>query len=165
VAVNCQTSALTGSDGLITFKPAGVQFCLSDATDFPAGRYITVPGNHDYRVDDPVVFKTEGASVLNAALTANTTYYVVDSTKTGIAVSATKGGVPISLTDTGGQAGSGIASLAAGTAGVGYTTGTYTDVRLVQTIGQTSESSARATVVVPAGGAVKRRCDHDHLSR
>jgi hypothetical protein len=158
VAVNCQTTALTGSDGLITFKPAGVQFCLSDATDFPTGRYITVPGNHDYRVDDPVVFKADGAGALDTALTANTKYFVVDTNKTGIAVSATKGGVPISLTNTGGQAGSGIASLAAGTAGVGYTPGTYTDVRLVQTIGTgagaTSESSARATVVVPAGGAL-----------
>jgi len=132
VAVNCTTSALTGSDGLITFKPAGVQFCLSDATDFPAGKYLTVPGNHDYRVGDPVVFKTEGAGVLDTALT----------------------GVPITLAGAGGQAGSGIASLAAATAGAGYTPGTYTDVRLVQTIGGGSESSARATVVVPAGGAL-----------
>jgi len=158
VAVNCQTTALTGSDGLITFKPAGVQFCLSDATDFPSGRYITVPGNNDYRVGDPVVFKVEGAGVLDTALTANTKYFVVDVNKTGIAVSATKGGVPITLANTGGQAGSGVATLAAATAGVGYTPGTYTDVRLVQTIGvgasATSESSARATVVVPAGGAL-----------
>jgi hypothetical protein len=154
VAVNCQTTALTGSDGLITFKPAGVQFCLSDATDFPSGRYITVPGNHDYRAGDPVVFKVEGAGVLDTALTANTQYFVVDTSKTAIAVSATKGGVPITLAGAGGQAGSGVGSLAAATAGVGYTPGTYTDVRLVQTIGQTSESSARATVVVPAGGAV-----------
>jgi len=154
VAVNCTTSALTGSDGLITFKPAGVQFCLSDATDFPAGKYLTVPGNHDYRVGDPVVFKTEGAGVLDTALTANTKYFVVDVNKTSIAVSATKGGVPITLAGAGGQAGSGIASLAAATAGAGYTPGTYTDVRLVQTIGGGSESSARATVVVPAGGAL-----------
>lgn len=158
MAVNCQTTALTGSDGLITFKPAGVQFCLSDATDFPSGRYITVPGNHDYRMGDPVVFKVEGAGVLDTALTANTKYFVVDTNKTAIAVSATKGGVPITLAGLGGQAGSGVGSLAAATAGVGYTPGTYTDVRLVQTIGvgasATSESSARATVVVPAGGAL-----------
>ena len=154
MAVNCTTSALTGSDGLITFKPAGVQFCLSDATDFPAGKYLTVPGNHDYRVGDPVVFKVEGAGVLDTALTANTKYFVVDVTKTTIAVSATKGGAPITLAGAGGQAGSGIASLAAATAGVGYTPGTYTDVRLVQTLSGSSESSARATVVVPVGGAV-----------
>jgi len=156
--LNCTTSALTGSDGLITFKPAGVQFCLSDATDFPAGKYLTVPGNHDYRVGDPVVFKVEGAGVLDTALTANTKYFVVDVTKTSIAVSATKGGVPITLAGAGGQAGSGVGSLAAATAGAGYAVGTYTDVRLVQTTtgpgGTTSESSARATVVVPAGGAV-----------
>ena len=107
---------------------------------------------------DPVTFAVEGAGVLNTALTASTKYFVVDVHKTGIAVSATKGGTPIDLTATGGQAGSGVASLAAGTAGVGYAPGTYTDVRLVQTIGvgaaATSVSTARATVVVPAGGAL-----------
>jgi hypothetical protein len=113
-----------------------------------------VPGNHDYRVGDPVVFKTEGAGVLDTALTANTKYFVVDVNKTSIAVSATKGGVPITLAGAGGQAGSGIATLAAATAGAGYVPGTYTDVRLVQTTGGGSESSARATVVVPVGGAL-----------
>jgi hypothetical protein len=62
--------------------------------------------------------------------------------------------VPITLAGAGGQAGSGIGSLAAATAGAGYVPGTYTDVRLVQTTGGGSESSARATVVVPAGGAL-----------
>ena len=150
--VSCNTTALTGNDGLITFKPAGVQFCLQDATDFPAGKLITVPGNNDYQVGDPVVFTVEGAGVLDSALTANTTYYVVDSRKTEVSVSATKGGTPITLAGTGGKAGSGIGSLAAGTAGVGYTPGTYTNVRLVQA--GTNANTARATVVVPAGGAV-----------
>ena len=117
-----------------------------------------MPGNHDYRAGDPVVFKVEGAGVLDTALTANTKYFVVDVNKTSIAVSSTKGGVPIALAGAGGQAGSGIGTLTAATAGAGYAVGTYTDVRLVQTIGigaaATSESSARATVVVPAGGAL-----------
>jgi hypothetical protein len=150
VPVSCNTSALTGSDGLVTFKPAGVKHCLKDATDFPAGKLITVPGDHDFQIGDPVVFTVEGAATLAPALTASTKYFVVDKTTTTISVSLTKGGVPITLAGMGGNPGSGIGSLAAATAGVGYAPGTYTDVRLVQG----TATSARATVVVPAGGAI-----------
>ena len=148
--VSCSTTALTGNDGLITFKPAGVQFCLQDATDFPAGKLINVPGNHDFQVGDPVVFSVEGAATLDPKLTANTKYYVVDVYKTDISVSATKGGTAIVLDGLGGNAGSGVASLAAATAGAGYAPGTYTNVRLVQG----TATTARATVVVPGGGAI-----------
>ena len=41
--VACNTSALTGQEGSIFFKPAGTQFCLLDYTDYPAGTEITVP--------------------------------------------------------------------------------------------------------------------------
>jgi hypothetical protein len=99
-----------------------------------------------------VVFTTEGAGVIDPKLTANTTYYVVDKTKTAISVSAIKGGTPITLDGLGGKAGSGVQSLAAGTAGAGYAPGTYTNVRLVQT--GTNANTARATVVVPTGGAI-----------
>jgi hypothetical protein len=150
VPVSCNTTALTGNDGLITFKPAGVQFCLQDATDFPAGKLITVPGNHDFHVGDPVVFTTEGAATLDPKLTASTKYYVVDVYKTSISVSATKGGTAITLDGLGGNPGSGIGSLAAATAGAGYAPGTYTNVRLVQG----TATTARATVVVPPGGAI-----------
>ena len=150
MAVNCSTSALTGADGLVTFKPAGVEHCLSDATDFPAGKLITVPGDHDFHVDDPVIFTLQGAAVLAPALTINTKYWVVEVSPTTISVSATKGGTPITLVGMGGKVGSGVASLVAGTAGAGYEPGTYTDVRLVQGTANT----ARATVVVPAGGAL-----------
>jgi hypothetical protein len=148
--VSCNSSALTGSDGLITFKPAGVKHCLQDSTDFPVGKLITVPGDHDFQIGDPVLFTVEGAAVLAPALTVNTKYYVVDKTPTTISVSAAKGGTPITLAGMGGLAGSGVASLAAATAGVGYAPGTYTDVRLIQA----GATSARATVVVPAGGAL-----------
>jgi hypothetical protein len=150
VPVSCNTSALTGSDGLITFKPAGVKHCLKDATDFPAGKLITVPGDHDFQIGDPVVFTVDGSATLAPALTANTKYYVVEKTTTTITVSATKGGTPITLAGMGGNPGSGVASLAAATAGVGYTPGTYTDVRLVQG----AATTGRATVVVPTGGAL-----------
>ena len=148
--VSCNSSALTGNDGLITFKPAGVQFCLQDADDFPAGKLINVPANHDFQVGDPVVFSVEGAATLDPKLTANTKYYVVDVYKTDISVSATKGGTAIVLDGLGGNAGSGVASLAAATAGAGYAPGTYTNVRLVQG----TATTARATVVVPGGGAI-----------
>lgn len=148
--VSCNSSALTGNDGLITFKPAGVKFCLEDAKDFPAGKLVTVPGNHDFQVGDPVAFTVEGAGSLDTALTANTKYYVVDKYKTAISVSATKGGTAITLNGDGGKSGSGVGSLAAATAGAGYTPGTYTNVRLVQG----TATTARATVVVPAGGAL-----------
>jgi len=141
---------LTGSDGLVTFKPAGVKHCLNDASDFPTGKLITVPGDHDFQINDPVVFTTDGSAVLEPKLTANTKYFVVDKTTTTISVSATKGGTAIVLDGLGGLAGSGVGTLAAATAGVGYTPGTYTDVRLVQG----TATTGRATVVVPAGGAV-----------
>jgi len=148
--VSCNTTALTGSDGLVTFKPAGVKHCLKDASDFPIGKLITVPGDHDFQIGDPVVFTVEGTATLAPALTANTKYYVVDKTATTISVSLTKGGAPITLAGMGGLPGSGIASLTAATAGVGYVPGTYTDVRLIQG----TATTARATVTVPAGGAI-----------
>ena len=111
---------------------------------------ITVPGDHDFQINDPVVFTTDGAATLDTKLTENTKYFVVDKTTTTVSVSATKGGVGIVLNGDGGNPGSGIATLAAATAGTGYTPGTYTDVRVVQG----TATSARATVVVPVGGAV-----------
>ena len=148
--VSCNTSALTGQDGLVSFKPAGVKHCLKDAADFPVGKAITVPGDHDFYIGDPVVFTTEGAGALDKALTVNTKYYVVEKTATTIGVAAIKGGAAIVLKGDGGLPGSGIGSLTAGTAGAGYAPGTYTDVRLVQG----AATTARATVVVPAGGAL-----------
>jgi hypothetical protein len=150
VPVNCQTTALTGSDGLVQFRPAGVSHCLRDAGDFPAGKLITVPGDHDFRVDDPVIFTVEGAATLDPKLLPNTKYFVVDKTSTSISVASVKGGAAIVLDGNGGEAGSGIASLTAATAGAGYAPGTYTNVRLVQG----TATGARADVVVPTGGAI-----------
>ena len=82
--------------------PPGTEFCLKDKTDFPAGTSITVPGNHDFRVGDPVVFKVEGTAKLDTALTAGTTYYVVAKPASTIDVSATDGGTAITLRGDGG---------------------------------------------------------------
>jgi hypothetical protein len=83
--------------------PPGTEYCLKDHTDFPVGTSIAVPGNHDFRVGDPIVFKTEGVAKLDTALTVGTTYYVVAKTANGISVSATDSGTPITLTGNGGS--------------------------------------------------------------
>lgn len=103
--VSCSTAALSGADGLITFKPAGTDFCLLDNSDFPAGDVINVPTANDFHVGDPVVFDTKGTSVLDTALTAGTVYFVVARTVNSISVSATKGGAAITLNGDGGLGG------------------------------------------------------------
>jgi hypothetical protein len=102
--VACNTSALTGQEGSIFFKPAGTQFCLLDYTDFPAGDNITVPTENDYRLGDAVQFTVEGTANIDSSLTAGTTYYIVDigSGNDTISVSATSGGTAITLTGDGG---------------------------------------------------------------
>jgi len=102
VPVACNTSALTGQDGAVFFKPAGTQFCLLDFTDFPAGTAITVPSDNDYRLGDPVAFYAEGTANLDTSLTASTAqavtaYYVVARTDTSISVAATDGVTAITL--------------------------------------------------------------------
>ena len=100
--VACSTSALTGQEGSIFFKPAGTSFCLLDYTDFPAGSDITVPSDNDYRVGDAIAFTEEGTANIDSALTAGTTYYVVATTSTTVQVSAAAGGTAITLTGDGG---------------------------------------------------------------
>ena len=107
--VACNTSALTGQEGSIFFKPAGTQFCLLDNTDFPAGDLITVPTDNDYRVGDAVAFYEEGTANLDGSLTASTTgsvtaYYItaIAAGNNTITVSATNGGTAITLAGDGG---------------------------------------------------------------
>ena len=103
--VACNTSALTGQEGSIYFKPAGTQFCLLDYTDFPAGTDITVPASNDYRVGDAVAFTVEGTASIDTALTAGTTYYItaIGDDNDTISVSATSGGTEITLQGDGGS--------------------------------------------------------------
>ena len=102
--VACSTSALTGQEGSIFFKPAGTKFCLLDYTDFPDGTYVTVPQDNDYRVGDAIKFTEEGSAKLNTAFTAGSTYYIIDvaSGKERIQLSATSGGSAISITQANG---------------------------------------------------------------
>ena len=147
--ISCATgaTALTGSDGLVMIAPAGTHLCLKDNSDFPAGTDITVGADQDFRVNDPVAFKVESGGKLDTALTAGTVYYVVANAAGKVKVSATKGGTAITLNGDGGGAGSGIASVAVGTAGAGYANGSYTNVTLKQGV----NVSAKATVTVAGG--------------
>jgi len=107
--VACNTSALTGQEGSIYFKPAGTKFCLLDFTDFPAGTDITVPADNDYRVGDSIAFYEEGTANLDGALTASTddtvtAYFIIaigDDNDT-IQVSTTSGGTAVTLDGDGG---------------------------------------------------------------
>jgi len=118
------TTALTGSDGLVMISPAGTHLCLKDNTDFPAGTDITLGSDHDFRVGDPVVFKAEDGGKLDTAITAGTTYYVISLASGKAKIATSKGGTAITLNGDGGGVGSGIASVAVGTAGAGYANGT-----------------------------------------
>ena len=105
--VACNTSALTGQEGSIFFKPAGTQFCLLDYTDFPAGTEIKVPTENDYRLGDAVAFTVEGTAKIDSGLTEDTAYYVVaiGENNDTISVSATSGGTAITLQGDGGNSG------------------------------------------------------------
>ena len=84
------------------FQPASTEFCLKDYSDFPAGTSITVPSDHDFRVNDPVKFTVQGSASISTALTAGTTYYVVAKTATTISVGTAAGGSAITITADGG---------------------------------------------------------------
>ena len=101
--VACSSTALTGQEGSIYFSPAGTKWCLNDYTDFPSGANgVTVPSNHDYRVNDPVKFTVVGTATLDGNLTAGTTYYVIATTATTIKVATAAGGTNIALAGSGG---------------------------------------------------------------
>ena len=84
------------------FQPASTEFCLKDYSDFPSGTSITVPSDHDFRVNDPIKFTVQGSSSIDTALTAGTTYYVTAKTATSISVATAAGGSAITLNGDGG---------------------------------------------------------------
>jgi len=88
---------LSGAEGLITFTPAGTQFCLV-AADLPAGNLVTVPANHDYRIGDKVKFTAEGTATLDTGLPAGGVVKVIakpDSTH--IEIGDVNSGAPVTL--------------------------------------------------------------------
>ena len=147
--VACSTSALTGQEGSVYFKPAGTDFCLLDNTDFPAGDDITVPTSHDFKIGDGVSFAEEGGAALDTALTTTDTYFVVATTESTIQVSATAGGTAITLNGDGGVAGATgpIETLGTVVGGNSYTDGNYNGVALTGGTGV----GATADITVAAG--------------
>ena len=161
--VACSTSALTGQEGSIFFKPAGTKFCLLDNSDFPAGSpgEVTVPSSHDYRAGDAVKFTEEGSANLDGGLTEGASYLVASTTDTTIVITELDGSA-VTLngqggvaTTTGLQLGSSTGTIAGGSS---YTDGSYTDVALLSGSGSgaiadiTVSSNAVATVNVTVGG-------------
>lgn len=97
--VACSATALTGSSGAVYFAPAGTEVCLL-ATDFTIADpgTITVGGDKDFRVGDPVVFEAEGGATLATGLTEGTQYYIVTSAAGVVTVSTTLGGTGVEIT-------------------------------------------------------------------
>lgn len=102
LACSSAASALSGADGLVTFKPAGVKACLLDHTDFPSGSDISVPSANGFRVGDSVKFTVAGTGKLDTALTAGDAYFVTKVDPGKIQVSATSGGTAVTLNGDGG---------------------------------------------------------------
>jgi hypothetical protein len=146
--VACSSSVLTGVDGSIYFEPAGTQYCLLDHTDFSAGTSITVPAGNDYRVGDPVVFRAEGTSKLDTALTAGTTYHVVARTATTIGVSATTGGTAITLN---GDGGTGTADTTGAANHIGIDYAEFAAVCMVKSFEISLEREEIDTTTLPCG--------------
>ena len=93
--VACSTSALTGQEGSIYFKPAGTKFCLLDNTDFPAGSpaVITVPSQHDYKVGDAVKFTEAGRVAIDVSVERgddDVAWFTFAVSDTGIGIGADK---------------------------------------------------------------------------
>ena len=73
--IACSNTALTGADGLVMFAPAGVNKCLSDFSDFPAGSTVQI-ADHGFQTGDSIAFGVQGAANLDSALTAGALYTV-----------------------------------------------------------------------------------------
>ena len=101
--VACNTSALTGQEGSIFFKPAGTRFCLEDYEDFPAASpaVIKVPSTNDYRVNDSIKFTVEGRATIDSGLTAGTTY-VISALGSGTITITNADGTAVTLNGDGG---------------------------------------------------------------
>lgn len=71
----CDSTVLTGQDGMIQFKPPGTSVCVRDFSAFGTDgtdSHITVPCTHDFRVNDIVIFREEQGGKLDSALASST---------------------------------------------------------------------------------------------
>ena len=180
---SCDTTVLTGQEGLIQFKPLGTTNCVDDYCPF-VGTRIYLPCSADYDIDDCIQLERvkipagEGVSADGGSTVVadGDSFYIVNDGKGGagdvdacgndmegvpyIEVSLTMGGTPISWdTSMAGEiiSGGGIATITVTQGGSGYnggTAGTLTNVDLINSAPTRAGSSARATVVVGATGVV-----------
>ena len=181
---SCDTTVLTGQEGLIQFKPLGTTNCVDDYCPF-AGDRIYLSCAAEYNIGDCIVFDAvnipdgEGQSADGSTVVVDgDTFWVTDTGK-GIAgdedacgnsmegvpyieVSATEGGSNVTWDNTlageetaGGVLSGDLTVTAAGTGYNGGSAGTLTNVDLINTAPTRAGSNARATVVVGVGGAVE----------
>ena len=180
---SCDTTVLTGQEGLIQFKPLGTTNCVDDYCPF-AGDRIYLSCAAEYNIGDCIVFDAvnipdgEGQSADGSTVVVDgDTFWVTDTGK-GIAgdedacgnsmegvpyieVSMTEGGSNVTWDNTlaGEPVAEGVASgaLTVDEAGSGYNggaAGTLTNVDLINSAPTRAGMKARADVVVGATGVI-----------
>ena len=98
MAIQCDQSALTGADGLVTFSPAGTHACLAEADITAAG--LNVGTDKRFKVGDPVTLEYPVGTTTEDTTVAAGDYFVqayVEATGL-LQVAATKGGDAIAPT-------------------------------------------------------------------
>lgn len=97
----CESTVLTGQDGLIQFKPPGTSVCVRDFSAFGTDgttSHITVPCAHDFRVNDVVIFREEQGGKLDSALSSSTRTRAATGEILQIGTFVAGAGYPASLT-------------------------------------------------------------------
>ena len=97
----CDSTVLTGQDGMIQFKPPGTSVCVRDFSAFGTDgtdSHITVPCNHDFRVNDVVIFREEQGGNLDTALAGSTRTRAATGEILKIGTFVAGSGYPASLT-------------------------------------------------------------------
>ena len=177
---SCDSTVLTGQEGLIQFKPLGTTNCIDDYCPF-AGERIYLPCGADYNIDDCVditpskIPAGEGqAPTGGSVITEGDSFWIIDESK-GVAgdedacgndmagvpyivVSETKGGSAVTWDNTlagdemmtGLMTGDNIAVTNQGSGYNGGSTGTVTGVEVIGGKG----NGAEVTLTVGAAGAI-----------
>ena len=88
--VACSSNALTGSSGAVYYTPSGTKACLL-AADFADAGVITVNGNNDFRVGDPITLTAVDGAVLDTAYTDAAIVSAVDRVANTVTVTEADG--------------------------------------------------------------------------
>ena len=99
--VQCDASALTGADGLVTFSPGGTHACLAEADIAAAG--LNVGADKRFQVGDPVTLEYPDSATKEDSTVGDGDYFVqaFDTTTGILKVSTTKGGAAVNPTGDG----------------------------------------------------------------